>query len=244
MVTTVTANDIVTQGLRKSGVLGLGQTANASDIADALADLNDMLAQWRRKRWLVYHLVQAFTTSTGANSYTVGPAANIAVDVRPDRIEFAFVRQVQNAGLPIDYPLEILPSREDYDRVALKGLISFPKYAFYDATYPVGTLFLYPVPNATIYQIHLSLKDVLQQFATLQTAVILPQEYIPAMKFNLAKRLRQAYGKGLRPDVELNALARDALETVRGGNMQVPQLTMPSTLVNPSLYNIYSDQAY
>ena len=64
------------------------------------------------------------------------------------------------------------------------------------------------------------------------------------MVFNLAKRLRQNYGKGLRPDPELNAMAKDALETMRMSQIQAPQLTMPPLLRRPSHYNIYGDITY
>jgi hypothetical protein len=63
------------------------------------------------------------------------------------------------------------------------------------------------------------------------------------MKFNLAKRYRQAYGKGLRPDPELNALAKSSLDIVKQSNLQVPELVMPKVLIRQtSGYNILSDQ--
>lgn len=58
--------------------------------------------------------------ATGASSYTVGTGQNVNIP-RPDRIEAAFVRLV-NGTQQVDYPLDVLGSREDYNLVALKGL--------------------------------------------------------------------------------------------------------------------------
>ena len=117
-------------------------------------------------------------------------------------------------------------------------------YVFYDAAWPTGTLYLYPIPNPTIYQIHIGLKNVIPVFtaATIGSVLNVPPAYIAAMKFNLAKRYRQAYGKGLRPDPELNVLARSSLDIVKQSNLQVPELVMPKSLIKSSGYNILSDQ--
>ena len=240
-----TVNDVITEAWRKSGVLGLGQTMDGGDLVSGLADFNDMVSQWNTMRWMVWDLVTMSFTSTGAASYTVGPAGNFNVAVRPDRIESAFQRQlVQPTGLNVDTPLEIIPSREEYNRLSLKSLISFGLYVYYDNAYPTGTLFLYPTPNATIYQIWISFKNALPVFTaqTIGTTLSIPPHYIAALKFNLAKRYRQAYGKGLRPDPELNGLAKSALEIVKQSNLAIPELVIPKVLViQSSGYNILSD---
>ena len=119
-----TAGSIINLALKMAGVLGVGQTASAEDSNDALTLLNAMLAQWQRKRWLVYSLDDVSFAATGAQSYTVGTGQNINI-TRPDRIEAAFVRLV-NGTQAVDYPLDLLGSREDYNNIALKGLSTFP----------------------------------------------------------------------------------------------------------------------
>lgn len=238
-----TALDIITQAMKKSGVLGLGQTLDSSDTGDALLDLNDLLAQMRRQRYLVYHLINIGITSTGATSYTVGPSADFNISTRPDRIESGFLRLLNSStNNPVDLPLDVSLAREDYDRIRLKSLNSLSYRAFYDPVWPTGVVYPYPIPSASIYGIYLTFKDVLQQFASLSTAVSLPPEYLPALKFNLAVRLRQAYGKGLRPDPELDKLAAGSLNVIRLANVQVPRLTMPRS-VQPwsSGYDYHSD---
>lgn len=236
-----TPNDIINLALKISGVLGVGQTAQAEDSNDSLTMLNFMMAQWNRKRWLVYHLVDVAFTSTGAQSYTVGPGGNFNVAVRPDRLEAAFFRQiVPSQPNAIDYPLEIIEARETYNNIALKTLVSFPSYIFYDAAYPIGLVYPWPIPQATLYAVHLTLKEVLAQFTSLSQDIVLPDEYHAALMYNLAVRLRPAYQ--LPPDPSLVALAKDALNVIRNANTQIPRLTMPTDLIRPGIYNPYSDQ--
>ena len=238
----VTAYDIVIQALKKAGVLGVGQTPLAEDTNDAFYDLNDMIAQWARKRWLMWHLLDISLVSTGAMSYTVGIGGDFNTP-RPDRLEAAFFRQiVPSQPNQIDYPLELIESREEYNNIALKSLMTFPTNIFYDAAYPMGTINPWPVPQATIYEIHLTVKDTLTQFSTLNQVLNMPPEFVAAMKFNLAIRLRQSYQ--LPVDLALVALAKDSLAVIRGANAQIPTLNMPSDLIRGGLYNIYSDQFY
>ena len=243
--TATTVNNILTQAMKKAGILGLGQTSDGGDLVDALADLNDMIAQWNTQRWMVWDLVNIGYVSTATSPLTIGPGGNFNVATRPTRIESCFQRQLIVSGLNVDTPIEIIPSWEEYSRLSLKQLQSFTIYCFYDGAYPLGNLYLYPIPNAAIYEIFVQFKDAIPVFslANMGTVLSVPPQYIAALKFNLAKRLRQAYGKGLRPDPELNALARSSLDIVKQSSLQIPELVMPRTLIiQSSGYNILSDQ--
>jgi hypothetical protein len=238
-----TPQDIIIQALKKAGILGVGQTALAEDTNDAYYDLQDMLGQWQRKRWLIWHLVDYAFTSTGAESYTVGPGGNFNINPRPDKIESAFFRQqVVSQPNQIDYQLSIIPDRETYNRIALKQLTTFPQYLFYDSAFPTGLAYPWPLPLASIYEIHLTVKETLAQFTSLNQVISLPLEYMAALKFNLALRLKQSYG--LAPDPVLVGLAKDSLNVIRNANVQIPRLVMPADLIRPGLYNIFSDTFY
>lgn len=240
-----TGRDIVTYALKKAGITGVGRAPSAMDINDGLADLNDMVAEWNMQRWMVWNLVQLSKVSTGAESYTVGPGGDFDVTPAPNRIESAFCRQINigNAGQPVDYPLEIIPSLEEYNTLALKSLVSFPKYVFYWSKWPTAEVRTYPIMNANVYKLFIAFKNVVPTM-TLDTELETPAHYIPAMKFNLARRLRQAYGKGMKPDPELILLANNSLNVVKNANLQIPELVMPTFLLRPGLYNILSDQSY
>lgn len=237
-----TVGDIISKALKKSGAIGVGQTALAEDSTDAFDELNYLIAQWNRKRWLVYDLVDTSLTSTGAQSYTVGTGGNFNIP-RPDRLEFAYFRLLNSTGQnQVDYPLKLLPSMEDYARIALKSLETWPSYAFLDSNYPTGSVYFWPVPPANLYQLHILTKNAISAFTGLSQTISLPPEYEMALLYNLAARLRISYQ--LPPDEALIGLAQDSLDVLRGANAQVPKLMVPSRLVRGGLYNIYSDRVY
>lgn len=239
-----TARDVMTFALKKSGVLGLGRVASAGIISDALADFQDLLAQWTRDRWMNWDMLNIGKVSTGAATYTAGPGGDYNVSPRPNRIASAFLRQlVQPVGLNVDTPVEVIPSREEYDRISLKGLVSFTQYVFLDTANPLAVVRPYPVPTANIYSLFLTFKDVMPIIDYDTDLSAFPAEYLPAMKFELARIYRQAYGKGMKPDTELNRLAARSINVIKNANLQIPELVMPKNLVaNSPGYNILSDQ--
>ncbi len=239
-MTTVT--NLLTQSLKKAGVLGIGQSASAEDMNDALEDMQDLLAQWQRKRYLVWNLTDVSVTSTGAQSYTIGNGGDFNI-ARPDRIESAFLRQLVNS-IPnqVDFMLTILESREDYNRITLKKLQSLSFCIFYDAAYPMGNVYPWPIPQADIYEVHISIKTPLTLISDFNQVINMPPEYLPALKWNLAQRFRIAYQ--LPPDPALNAAAKDSLNLIRNANTQIPALQMPLDIIpNSGLYNIFSDNS-
>ena len=235
-----TAGDIIRLSLKDAGILGVGQTAMLEDFNDAFDRMNMMMAQWARKRWLVYHLVDTSFQCTGAQSYTVGPGGDFVFTSRPARIEAAFARQVvPSQPNQIDYPLTQIMAREQYNRIALKELVSFPSYYFYDPAFPLGNLFPWPIPSA-LYEIHISTMMVLSEFPDLASTINLPPEYKAALYYNMICRNRAAYQ--MPPEPVMVRLAKEALNVLRQANTQIPVLVMPSSLTRPGIYNPYSDQ--
>jgi hypothetical protein len=226
----VTAGRICLNALKRIGVLGVGMSARAEDITDVFFELNSMLAQWNRKRWLVWHLVDATAVSTGAESYSIGVGGDFAYP-RADRIEGAFARLLNTTTQPVDYPLGLIQSREDYNQIRLKALNTFPSAVFYDPAWPLGNLFFWPIPAAQTWELHVTLKEQMQQFTQLNDTYNMPPEYLAAINWNLAGWIRPLYG--LPPDQTTVALANSTLATIRAENTAVPTLRMPQGLAGP-----------
>jgi hypothetical protein len=186
----MTPIEAINQALKKAGVIGIGETAAAEDYNDAFWELQHMLAQWQQDRWLVYGLQDVSLVSTGEISNTIGIGGEFNV-LRPDTIDAAyFVNLAQDGNLPVSYPLEILRSHEDYSRITLKTLNSWPMYLFYDtSTYPLGTIYVNPVPATDLYEIHLIVKTPLPTPANQTTEMSVPPEYNQAIIYNLAALL-------------------------------------------------------
>lgn len=223
--------DLLTNALQDAGIVGIDEAIEQPVLNRAFRQLNWLLATWQRKRWLVYRLVDYPIRSTGAQTYAVGKGMAVDINPRPDRLESAFLRITNSTAptnLPVDLPLGIIDSREDYNRITVKTLGTLPWRIFYDPAWPVGTLFPWPIPQATIYELHVTFKETLARFAALQDKINLPPEYENALNWNLAKRLRASYQ--MPDDEAVNSLAREGLNTIRLANTAVGTLQMPSAL--------------
>lgn len=234
-----TAVDLITLALKDIGALGVGQSISAEDTADALATLNMMLDAWQIERLMVYHLVDTAHQANGSVSYTVGLGGDFNV-ARPIKINAAYARLASSgAGSAVDYRISMIDAREDYARISLKTLNSFPEYAFYDSAFPLGNLFLYPVPNSS-YELHIVTMDVLPQFPTAATTINLPPGYKAAIRYNLAVWIAGSYQIDAPPSIQ--KLAASTKRSVKRANVQIPQITMPRGLMTKSRYNIFSDR--
>jgi len=235
-----TARDLVTMSLKTCGAIGEGQFPSAENLMDAFRRMNWLLAQWRRKRWLVFQLLDLSVVSTGAQSYTVGPGGDIEIDPRPDKLEAAYQRQLIPAtNQPVDWPLDIITSYEEYSRIPLKRLSSLAYSIFYDPGTPRGLIYPWPVPQASIYAIHILVKGVLQRFDTLDTQVTLPEEYEPAITYRLACILAPTYSLPVSED--MRAMAKDGENVLRQANIAISPLQIPQALIRPGIYDPYSD---
>lgn len=238
-----TVGDLCNAALHDSGIVGDGQTAGAEYSSTAFRILNWLLSQWNRKRWLVFQLIDVSVVSTGAESYSIGPGGDFNTP-RPDRLEDGnFLRQLNTAPPnQVDYPLELIQAHEDYNRIRLKTMGTWPSAIFYDSGFPMGRIFPWPVPQASLYEIHVLLKNQLAQFTSLTQTIVLPPEYEAALSYNLQVRLRIAYR--MQPDPMMIALAKDALNDIRGANVQIPRMKMPAAVIGfGSRYSVFSDSS-
>lgn len=234
-----------------SGRLGIGQTALAEDATLAWTYGQWMLQEWERQRWRVFRLVSLSKLATGASSYTVGPAGDFSTgtsanSVRPAKIESAFLRMENVGANPVDYPVEIMASRQDYDRITLKSLSTISSCLWYDPAYPLGVVYFWPVPPTNpVLTMYISvLQQLPTQFATQAVVLSLPFEYYIAIVSNLAMRLRARYGIRTYPGDVLPGQAKSSLRTLQNSNVAIPELVMPKGLPGVPAgagYNIFSD---
>ena len=208
---------------------------DSKDVADAFSLLVMMLAQWQRKRWLVWSEQPAAKVSTGANYYTIGTGQDFDLP-RPDKIHAAWCRlppfvpftQTPGSANPIDISLAIIESMEDWSQIAIKNLQTIPSAVFYESAFPVGRLHFWPIAPAGLYELHIVVKAPLPLYATVNDLLNLPPEYVDAVVDNLACRILVASGQPISSF--LLGQARGSLETVKMTNAQIPQLGLPGFL--------------
>ena len=224
---------LLTNALVDAGICGIDEEIEQPIINRTLRQANWLLAQWARKRWMNYRIQDYSFIATGAESYTVGAGGTINMSPRPNRIEYAFLRflQTSNPGnLNVDIPIQIIQSHEDYSRITVKNVGTLPWRIFYDPIWPMGLLFPWPVPQPSIYEIHVGFVVVLPRFTGLQSPITFPPEYEAALNWCLARRLRATYQ--MPPDPTIDSLARDAVNVIRLANQQMSTLRMPEFLRN------------
>lgn len=224
----MTPLDLIHLSLKAANVTGIGQSPDFEDVNDCFILLQSMLQQWNRRRWLIPNMLDTGFVSTGADSYTVGIGGQFPIE-RPDCIEGAYVRMLPVHGpSPVDINLEIIEAREDYASIACKTIKAFPSILWYDSTYPLGRVVLYPVATDGMYEIHILTKGVLPVPTDLTTPFIIPPEYVDALIWNMACRIRPIFGA--QSDPTLVVFAKTALNTIRSANAQVPRLACPPAL--------------
>ena len=220
----------------------------SKDVADAFSLLVMMLAQWQRRRWLVWNEEDVALVSTGADFYTIGPGEDFDV-ARPDKIHAAKVILGPGfGGLPeqlpfqlgafgsgrtpnlVNIPLAIIEAKEDWNKIAIPDLKSIPSAVFYDSDFPVGRVHFWPVPPANAYEMQLTVKASLPVYTTVNDDLGLPPEYMDAVVNNLAVRIAVA-SPGAQVSPLLLAEARASLNTIRLANSQIPLLSMPAALI-------------
>lgn len=252
---------MLTQALIDAGVVGLGQQPSADQITRALTRLNWTVAQWRTKRWMSWHLIDVSAQSRGQLFYTIGWQGdfpyedsgdfnsldfsvdfNVGTSNRPLQIEAAYARlQAQSGSIPTDYPLNRIPSYEDYSRIRLKTQSSFPTHYFYDPANPRGKVYFWPIPVSGQFEMHVLVRQPLLLMQDLDMAVPYPDEYVPALELTVAKWLRMSYK--MPPDPALDGMVKAAVNAIRVNNTQVPMLQMPVGLARGRRrYNIFSDE--
>jgi len=219
--------DLIHFALRSAGIVGVGQTPLADDANTALDMLRMLIAQWQRKRWLVWNEQELSVVSTGADYYTIGAGADFNTP-RPDKIHAAWARiNPQSGQNPVDIPLTIIEAKEDWATIGIKDLQSLPSAVFLDTAWPQGRVYFYPVaPAGSNYELFLVVKASLPVYTTLTDPLGVPDEYIEALLWSLCVRLQMIYGLPARPDHV--AAMRQAINVVQMANTQIATLRMPS----------------
>jgi hypothetical protein len=209
------ASDIIRRSLRLIGAIAGGETPSSTEQADALDALNAMLDSWRTESLSVYALRDETLTLTGAASYTIGTGGALNT-TRPVRIESAYERYSDT-----DYPVKIASAAAWY-ALAVKTTTSsnVSEWLYYEPSYPLGTLYLYPKPTTGV--LHLVTWVPLTAFAAADS-VALPPGYQDAITYHLAIRLAPEYGRPVPP--ELAALARAAKDNIQRVNFRPPLMS-------------------
>lgn len=233
-----TTQSILTNVLRKIGVLSVGETSpQAEDLDVALSEFNGIVGEWNtRKRFAFFQRAEAFTFTTSKQSYSIGAAADtpdfvVSAGVRPARIEFA--QLVLTAESPDAYiPIRVI-NVDQYQEISLPALSSdFPLTIYYKPTWPTGTIIPWPAfPTTVTNQLNLTWWNQLETvaLADIATALILPFGYRRAIELATAVACVIPFGAKRVDLEELKRQERIAIANIQSLNVTPPKMSTVAT---------------
>lgn len=209
-------SDIVYAALRKAGVLTVaGRLYSASQLSDAVHELNRMLGSWSTLRTAIHSLaIRQWQTTPSHNPHTLGPGGDWD-GPRPVKIVHANV-VVGGARYLVDVDL----GSEEYASIAIPGATGMPSKLYNDRAAELARVYLYPAPGAS-YTLELFCWEPLPQFTAPEDRVVLPDGYEDAIVNNLALRLAGIFPDA-RPSPLLPDWARESLARIRSLNAPSP----------------------
>ena len=185
-----TGQDIIYGALRQISSVTPGEPLDGNEASNALTVINRLLAAFSMEWGLIQDVTaEMFPFVQGQKSYTIGIGGNFNT-VRPDKI---FNHWMYDTQAGIRYPLELW-SDNQYNSIRLNTIQSIPKGVYYDPQYPLGILYVYPVPALTTYQYNIESYKPMAQFATLTSTMNLPNEYFEELVMLTADELAPEYG--------------------------------------------------
>lgn len=188
---TKTAGELVESALRRVQMLGKDQSADAHVWNIAKDHLNGLLkiivtqgpSEWRR------------ATQTPA---MVASQAYVTCDPRPDRVHRVYYRTTSGFDLELQQW-----NMDDYDRVPVKTTTGRPTVFAVDRQRTATTIYLWPVPDATIAlgTLRVSYERVPEDVEATSDIVDVPQEALDILIDLVGARTAQSFQLGQMPQV-------------------------------------------
>lgn len=237
-----TCADLVNDALIEIGAAAPGDLANMDGDEQqwAFRKLNDLIDEWQARAFYVFGFAfSTFNTVAGLSPHTIGPdpgnspnnwaapTFSTGTDPAPTRIRAA--AQVQNPGqngvdLPINIRDEAWWAGQPVKTIQTNVITDL----YYNSGAPLGSLFFWPVPNASV-QVRLEIWQTVAQFKAITDPIggpggpgIWPRGYRNALKLTLSERLLPGENKSAHPKLE--EAAKMARKAVLGNNTRSPKV--------------------
>lgn len=226
------ASEIITDAGIASGFIGIGETMSSDDAQVCLRLLNDLLDSMNTNSAYLWGYQDNVATTTGQAYITIGSGGDLNV-TRPVEVGDVINQRING----VDYPLKKL-TRNEYEVIALKSLTTpLASYWYYDEGFPLGKLFIYPVPAAGA-ELHIPLLTQITEFASLDADYTFPQGYRRELKATLAEEICSAFTVPITPAIANRA--RQARKWLKRANFKPTKMVTISNRAR--LFNIYTGQ--
>lgn len=233
-----TGTTLINGALQALQAISEGGSHNTSQGTFGLSVLNRMLDRMSVERLTVFQVKEEDLSWPGATaSRTIGASGNFNT-TWPSRVEAA----VYVGSDTYAWPIAVGIDRRQYELVVDKALAGEPpELLFFDRAFPLGTLYIWPIP-ASAWTLRLSSWARLASIAAVGDTVNLPPGYEDMLVWNLAKALWPTYPTEQTRDF-IMSMARESLTSVKSLNgVPVPLMRLPPEIGGAGRYNIYQDR--
>lgn len=187
-----TGRSLCEEAAQELSVTGSGTPVLPGYLATLfLARLNRIVNDWNAERAMIFATdFPTFTFVPGLNPHTIGPTGTWTVPQRPVVLEGATVvltpgpNQVNAPGINLHDQASGFPLWNQ--SIAMPNIqTSYPTDGYYDATWPNGSFYLWPVPG-TAYDCQIQVRSVLGSFG-FDTVFSMPPGYKTALVLTLSE---------------------------------------------------------
>lgn len=219
-----TVQDFITDTLVLINVVDAGGAPSASESNHALAALNRLIANWSAAGVPVYTVTRDVFTLTGAASVTIGTGGTINV-VRPLKIRSAAI-----VSGTVERKMEIVTADQFHNWQDRSRAGRFARILYYDAAYPLGTIWMLPVPAVGGTLELFSIKP-LASFASLSATFDMPPGYEQAIQYALAVAIAPSYHGAAQLSPGVTTGAAEAKDSIARLNADVLGAGMPAEAI-------------
>lgn len=222
----MTVQDICTQALEELGVIAAAQVPTAEDSDYALRRLNRLCDRMKIEGLMRPYPQTRTTFALGAiptGSSTVGAGGDFNV-ARPPFIDYVAFYDTTVSPI-MEMPLGEPVTDQAYAAIPLKTLTStYPALAYYNPTFPLGTLKTWPVPTIGTLVGVIYAPSALAEFSALTDVISIPPGYRDFFVTQIALMLAPGFRK--TPSPELVRMAAAAKSSVQAANVRQSDLGM------------------
>lgn len=193
-----TGTALVTDALEEIGALAAGDVIPAGDGAKGLLALNRMIDSQGIDRAMIYtSRIDLLSLTGGKQKYTIGidPSGGSSADfniTRPVRIDRANLL-LTTGGSVVRRPLNLL-SDGQWAAKTFQAVSGPSADVYNDGSYPLSTLYFYPIPDQAYGYEQYSWQQF-GQLVALTDNILIPPGYYEYWVYGLAMRLAAAFGR-------------------------------------------------
>lgn len=228
-----TTKQLIESALRSIGVLASGEEATPAEMQDALLYAKQMLDSWTNETLLVPALIHEQFDLTEKNGFTIGSGGDFDT-VRPTIIYQLHITD----GSGTRNQVEVVGLNTWSDIQNRNFVQTYPKYAHYTSSYPLGVLHLSAAATEGTKLEMVSAKPI-QDLPVLTADVQYPPGYDRAIRLGLALELAPEYGVKVDQVIAIQyAQARKVLKRTNSATRNMDLKVDPALLNQGAYYDI------